>query len=303
MMAYHSLRLTDLFMGLGLCMAALINSGHAYSMPPPFVEIPKSINVPTPLSSAPSSETPPRPEIQEVSQVETHSALNARGVLQSRQTTHIAANLSARILKSNYKPGQSFKRGAPLIRFDCAQLKAETLALKAQKTSAKFSHDNVSELFQAGAAGELEVILAAAKVSKADAELGVVKVKQKNCTIYAPYNGIVQTAHISAYDTPALNAPLLTIFRSSTPEIKLIAPSAWMRWIKPGLAFDFTIDETGKTHRATIIRSGASVDPVSQTIELTAKFKTGAKGALIGMSGYAHFPSPQNSQEQEGKAP
>lgn len=216
----------------------------------------------------------------------------ARGVLKAKQTANLAAGMSARVLKVPYKPGQAFKRGALLIRFDCERLSAERRALEEAKAAAGFKHENIKELLFAGAAGELEETLAATEARQASAELAVAKAKLKDCAIYAPYAGKVREKHISAFDTPALNAPLLSIIRAGTPEIKLIAPSLWLTWLEPNTSFEFTIDETGKTYSAQLIRTGASVDPVSQTIELTARFKKSAPGAMAGMSGVASFAPP-----------
>jgi len=226
------------------------------------------------------------PETQDTKMLQT------RGVLKARQTANLAAGMSARIIKAPYKPGQRFKRGALLIQFDCERLNAEKNAMEAAKSTAQLKHTNISELLLAGAAGELEVTLAAADVSRANAELGVINARLKDCNIHAPYSGIIQEKHISVYDSPALNAPLLSIIRDGTPEIKLIAPSAWMAWLKSGSKFEFTVDETGQTYPATVLRTGATIDPVSQTIELTAKFSKGAKGAIAGMSGIANFAQP-----------
>ncbi len=218
-------------------------------------------------------------------------SFETRGVLKARQTASLAAGMSARILKAPYKPGQRFKRGALLVQFDCERLSAEKRALEEAKAASALKHDNIKELLLAGAAGELEETLAAAETRQANAQLGVAKARFKDCAIYAPYSGIVREKLISAYDTPALNAPLLSIIRDGKPEIKLIAPSLWLSWAYKGTNFEFTIDETGKTYSAVLIRKGASVDPVSQTIELTGKFKSAAPGAMAGMSGVAKFPA------------
>ena len=58
--------------------------------------------------------------------------------------------------------------------------------------------------------------------------------------------------------------------------------------MKVGQKLNFTVDETGETFTAKIIRTGASVDPVSQTVELTAK-PTEKTKSLAGMSGVADF--------------
>jgi len=222
----------------------------------------------------------------------TTEYIEARGVLKAKQSANLAAPMSARILKAPYKPGQHFKRGALLVSFDCERLQAERRAIEEAKSSAVLKHENTAELLRAGAAGGLEETLAAAEVRKADAELGVAKARLKDCNIYAPYAGTAEETFVSAYDMPAAGAPLLSIIRYGAPEIELIAPSAWLAWLKPGTKLEFQVDETGKTHSAIVVRTGASVDPVSQTIELTAKFTAKSPGALAGMSGVARFTLP-----------
>jgi len=213
-----------------------------------------------------------------------------RGVLQAGQTAEIAAGMAGRLLKANYKPGQFFKAGALLARFDCTRQKAELLALEQAHKTLVAKHENTSELFALGAAGELDVTIARSEMQQAKAERDAIEARLKDCSIYAPYSGHVTARHVSAYETPQVGQPLYSIQRYNTLELSIIAPSKWMRWIKVGQKLSFTVDETGETFNAKIIRTGASVDPVSQTVELTAK-PTEKTKSLAGMSGVADFGS------------
>lgn len=215
----------------------------------------------------------------------------ARGVLQAGQTAEIAAGMSGRLLRANYKPGQSFKSGALLARFDCTRQNAERAALEQAHQTLSAKHDNVSELFSLGAAGQLDVTIARSEMQQAAAERDAVDAKLKDCSVYAPYAGYVTDRHVSAFETPQVGQPLYSIQRHGSLELSIIAPSKWMRWMKVGQKFDFTVDETGEVFKARIIRTGASVDPVSQTIELTAKPTVRTK-SLAGMSGVADFGAP-----------
>lgn len=217
--------------------------------------------------------------------IETHQT---RGVLQAGQTAEIAAGMTGRLLKANYKPGQYFKSGALLARFDCTRQKAELLALEQAHQTLAAKHENTAELFALGAAGELDVTIARSEMQQAIAERDAIKAKLKDCSIYAPYSGHVTARHVSAFETPQVGQPLYSIQRYNTLELSIIAPSKWMRWIKVGQKLNFTVDETGETFEAKIIRTGASVDPVSQTVELTAK-PTKSTKSLAGMSGVADF--------------
>ena len=218
----------------------------------------------------------------------TQDTQQARGVLQAGQTAEIAAGMSGKLLRVNYKPGQSFKSGALLAQFDCTRQKAERAALEQAHQTLSAKYENISELFSLGAAGQLDVTISRSEMQQAAAERDAVDARLKDCSIYAPYSGYVIERHVSAFETPQLGQPLYSIQRHGSLELSIIAPSKWMRWMKIGKKFDFTVDETGETFKARIIRTGASVDPVSQTIELTAKPTVRTK-SLAGMSGIADF--------------
>ncbi len=222
---------------------------------------------------------------------------DARGVLKAVQSAQISARIPATIAELPYKNGQYFDSGALLVSFNCARERAELEALQHAHAALSVKHQNTLELYNAGAAGQLDEAIAQAETARAAADIKVTQSRLTECEIYAPFAGYVQTRHVSPHDTPAAGTPLLSILRAGKPEITLIAPSAWMRWMKAGTSFEFTIDETANTHKAKITRLGAAVDPVSQTIEVTAHFTGSAKGALSGMSGIARFDPPQSVKD------
>lgn len=49
------------------------------------------------------------------------------------------------------------------------------------------------------------------------------------------------------------------------------------------------VDEVGKTYAAKVARIGARVDPVTQTVDVTAALNGNASELLPGMSGWATF--------------
>ena len=69
-------------------------------------------------------------------------------------------------------------------------------------------------------------------------------------------------------------------------------PSAWLRWLKTGFAFSVAVDETGKTYPATVVRTGARVDPVSQSIKVIGRITENAPELIPGMSGPVDFERP-----------
>ena len=62
-------------------------------------------------------------------------------------------------------------------------------------------------------------------------------------------------------------------------------PSGWLRWLKSGYRFRVGIDETGKSYPAHVTRLGARVDPVSQSVKVTATIDGRFTELVAGMSG------------------
>lgn len=220
---------------------------------------------------------------------------SARGVIRPGQTAEIAAAMSGKLISALYQDGQYFAKGAVLAEFNCTRQRAEESALARAYDTLSLKYENIRELYSAGAAGELEVNIAKSEMEQAGAEKDVIEARLSDCSVHAPFSGYVLTQHVRAHETPAVNAPLYSIIKANSLEVSVIAPSAWMRWMKTGTRFSFTVDETGARFKAKVIRIGAAVDPVSQTIEIKAAPTEKIGRTLAGMSGIAKFTPPQSS--------
>ncbi|MEN5343193.1 HlyD family secretion protein [Achromobacter mucicolens] len=109
------------------------------------------------------------------------------------------------------------------------------------------------------------------------------------CAIAAPFDGRVSKRSASPQQFAEPGKPLLTIVDTSHLELKMIVPSKWLVWLKPGHALSVQVDESGKAYPAKVARIGARVDPVTQTVDVTAALTTGAAELLPGMSGWTTF--------------
>lgn len=215
-----------------------------------------------------------------------------RGVVRSRHEASLATDLVARVRRLPFREGQPFAKGDVLIEFDCDKYLAELHAAEAEHRGHKASYDNALSLNRQRAAGALDVEVAKAQADKSAAAAEVTRVKVAQCTIPAPYAGRITELAIHEHDMAASNAPLLKIIDDRNLEIDLLVPSRWLSWIEPGFAFNFSVDENGRTVDARISQLGAAVDPVSQTIKVTAVIVAGAEKLLAGMSGTARFALP-----------
>lgn len=224
-----------------------------------------------------------------------HEPMLARGVVRPVDEATIATDLQARVAAIGFKEGAAFKAGDTLVEFDCRRHRAELAAADAQKREMELSLDNNLVLNQHRAIGKHEVEISRARVDKAAGEAESLRARVDDCRIVAPFDGRVAELGIHVHETPAAGKPFLKIIADTALEIELILPSDALRWLRQEQAFTFVVDELKRALPARVLRIGATVDPVSQTVKVMARFD-GAEGladVLAGMSGAAEFPAQE----------
>lgn len=213
----------------------------------------------------------------------------ARGVLRPKAEAIISTELPARVTKIGFKEGESFKEGEALIAFDCRRQEADLASVEAQEREAKVALDSAMVLEKRNAGNRNDTEIARARADKAHAEAASIRIRLSQCTISAPYDGYVTGLDIHEHEFSASGKPMLSIISSGETAIELIVPSLWLGWLKAGEAFEFTVDETQASYQAEVVRVGAAVDALSQTVKVFARFSEPAAGVRPGMSGAAHF--------------
>ena len=228
-------------------------------------------------------------KVKKASEQHTSALDTIRGIIKPAVSATISSDLQARITHLPFKDGQRFKKGQTLVRFDCKKYKAELDAARAEHEAREKTLENNLELSKFNAIGQLEVDIAKVDVKKAMAEISISKINVQHCQIRAPFSGRVVKTLVHQYESVNPYDELLSILDDSRFEIELILPSSSISWLKKGMGFQFTVDETGQTYKAKVTELGASIDPVSQTIRVTGAFKHKPKSVLSGMSGGATF--------------
>lgn len=215
-----------------------------------------------------------------------------RAQLAPQRYTTLAAEIGARISRLGAKEGMSFKAGQTLIQFDCALQSAQHQRAQAALTGADKTAAANKRLAELGSIGKVELEVSLAEVAKARAEVAASGTMLGKCQISAPYAGRVAEQRVREGQYVQPGQALMEILDDSVLELEFLVPSKWLAWLKAGYGFQVRIDETGKSYPAKVLRIGAKVDPVSQSVKLVAAID-GQFGELIaGMSGRVAITPP-----------
>lgn len=214
-----------------------------------------------------------------------------RGLIKAQDQAVLSSEVAATVARLPFRSGDNFAKGDVLVEFDCGLYAAQLKAAEASQQLRQSELANAEQLLAYKAISPLEVEVARNELQQADARYEIESLRVAGCQIQAPYQGRVIDVLTNEHQTVSRGTELMSILSDAQLEIELIVPSDWLGWLEIGHRFEFSIDETGKTHDASIARIGAMVDPVSQTIVVIAVFDGSRAGVLPGMSGNALFQS------------
>jgi membrane fusion protein, multidrug efflux system len=211
-------------------------------------------------------------------------------LVQAGQETTLSSQIAGKIRRIHYGLGDPVKAGARLLEFDCSEQQAQLQAADAEYRGARETHLSRLRLQALGASGELEVTLAAAGAERARSQVELRQSQLAYCGVTAPFSGKVSRLRVKVAESVPAGQPLLDLVNTASLKAQLFVPASWVIWIKPNLAFEVKITETGRSYRARVSKLNARIEGVSQQLEVEGRIEGDAVGLLPGMVGVAVFP-------------
>lgn len=225
----------------------------------------------------------------------TGSALENREIraqLAPRRYTTLAAEIGAKVNRLPLVEGAAFKQGQVLVQFDCMLQQAQLAKANAALMAADTTWRGNQKLAELNSVGKMELEVSKAEVLKAQAEVAATRTLIGKCQISAPFAGRIAEQKVREQQYVQPGQGLMEIIDDSQLELEFIVPSRWLAWLRNGATFQVNIDETGKTYPAKVLRMGARVDPVSQSVKLTAAIDGRFNELMAGMSGKVLMAPP-----------
>ena len=206
------------------------------------------------------------------------------------EETTLSAQMAGKIKKVNYGLGDNVPRNAVVIEFDCAEQESQLAAAEAEYRGARETHLTKLRLQALGAAGELEVTVAAAGADKAKSQIVLRESQLAYCKVTAPFPGRLAKMKVKLAESVAVGQPMIEMLNPASLKAQLYVPASWIKWLKPGTPFQVQTTDEGRSYRARVSKLNSRVEGVSQSLELEGSFDGSTQFLLPGMVGTATFP-------------
>jgi membrane fusion protein (multidrug efflux system) len=277
-------------MSLRFLMVALLVAA------PAFAQAPQKPITPTPAVTPEPVKPAPKPAAEKPAAAEGEAA----ALILAAEESTLSSQMAGRISAVRVGLGDGFKKGVALIEFDCSEQRAHLQAADAEWRGARENHLARMRLQALGAAGELEVTLAASAADRARSQVDFRRAHMAYCRVSAPYGGNVARLRVKVAESVPAGQPLIDVVNTSVLKAQMFVPAAWVAWLKPGAKLAIHVKEIGQSFDARVSRLNARVDGVSQQLEVEARIDKGKSGGLLpGMVGTAVFEQPGREQPRE----
>ncbi len=220
----------------------------------------------------------------------TEDAGAIRVLLSADLETTLSSQMNGTLGELKASLGQQVAKDALLAQLNCEEAQARAKVAAAELTMARQNLDAKRNLRKLDAVGDLEVAMANTEVQKAEGARSLAQAQSGYCRVQAPFSGRVAKVHVKPYQTVAAGTPLFDLVSDGALKVRLNVPSNLLQQLKPGLALEVRILETGKSYGAHISAINSRVDAVAQTVELEARLDAEHPELIAGMSGTARFP-------------
>ncbi|TDO96025.1 efflux RND transporter periplasmic adaptor subunit [Marinomonas balearica] len=213
----------------------------------------------------------------------------ARGLLIASHKATLSSELSARVVTISKTMGEAFNKGDLLVALDCRLYEAQRDKIAAETNVAKVRLDNSQQLNKLRSIGTLDVAIAESEFKKVQAELRISELNVERCSIYAPFDGVVEQLDVQTFEIVQQQQTVLNIVNRNQLEAEIIVPSSWMSWLSIDQDIQLEVEETGQFLLAKVSQIGPSIDPTSQTLQLRAQIANLPDKVLPGMSVITEF--------------
>ncbi|TMH74857.1 MAG: HlyD family efflux transporter periplasmic adaptor subunit, partial [Betaproteobacteria bacterium] len=158
----------------------------------------------------------------------------------------LSSQMAGKIRHVTVGLGDQFKKGAHLIEFDCSEQRAQLDSAAAEFRAARETHLARMRLQALGAAGELDVKVAAAAAEKARSQVNFRESQLAYCRVDAPFAGNVARVRVKPAESVAAGQPLIDLVNTNALKAQMFVPAAWVTWLKIGTPLSISIKETGQ---------------------------------------------------------
>lgn len=196
----------------------------------------------------------------------------AVGSIRANESVMLRPEISGRIVRINFREGQTVRRGTSLVELDASVLDAEIAQTRAELALARSNSQRTDDLHAKNFVSERARDEARSNLQVIEARLALAQARRDRSVIRAPFNGVVGIRQVAVGDYVREGADLVSIEDSRSVKIDFRLPERYLPQVRSGQKLAVTLDALpGKSIDATVDVIDPQVDANGRSFLVRAR--------------------------------
>ncbi len=229
----------------------------------------------------------PRTVNVQVQVVESSQNVNSKsyvGVVEPSKSTVLSSRYPGTLVRLAVSQGQRVAAGAVIAEVDAQSVKSTLETAEATLEQAQDAYDRLKQVYESGSVAEVKMVEIETKLAQAEASVKMARQAYDDCTIKAPYAGVISDVYVDEGIELSLAEPIAKIVDASSLEITFPVPEGEIGDVAVGEDAYVTVPALGdQVVECRISKKGVTASPLSHSYECTLKPTGAASGLMPGM--------------------
>ncbi len=206
------------------------------------------------------------------------------GTVSPSKSTVLTSRYPGTLVSLKGVQGQRVAKGDVLAVVEAQSVQSSLEIAKARLEQARDGYERLKKVYASGSVPEVRMVEIETQLAEAEASFKIAQQALDDCTITAPYSGVVSDVYAEEGTEIGLAEPLLRVIDANSLEISIPVPENEIGGVTVGKGATMTVPALNdKVIGCRVTKKGVSASPLSHSYECTLVPASDDGGLMPGM--------------------
>ena len=206
------------------------------------------------------------------------------GSLRPTRMITVTSNNSGTLKSFNLRAGDRLSEGQAICEVESSAVKSAYEMALATLKQAEDGYERLSKAYGSGSVPEVKMVEMETNLSKAKASYEAASQALRQCTVRAPFTGVVEEVYVNGGSEISFAAPILKLVDAKSLEISVSVPENEISGLRTGELASVEVPALEKEFKARLLSKGVLASPLSHSYECLFSPLSDVPGLMPGMA-------------------
>lgn len=218
-----------------------------------------------------------------VSSLTVHSTSRYVGVIEAVRETPLSMQATGRVLDLGCKDGERVRKGQILIAIDSTRAVNSLRAAEASLQHAQDGYNRAKPVHEKGGISDQQMVEIESQLTQAQSVYALAKEQVEECTLRAPFDGVVSGFNLSVGQTVLPGVRLFSLLDISALAVRFSVPEGEIGAVHKGAKGTMECPAVNTTRPITVTEISVSANQITHSYNVTARINGSTENILPAM--------------------